>query len=380
MARGATGARALMACAALALLAGTADAQNSRTHAQAERERRAETARAERLRRDAIALGREAQALDARLDDITRRARDAEQQGADAEHRFAFAYLEARAQIRARERTREALESALIAAAFAERGVEVEAARADVMARAAATELLRAERSSAAALARARTQEFESAAQAQAFAAALSAAEAEQAEVAASLEERRRRRSELASRADQAERRARTLAAEARTLRELASRVERDRRRASNDTASGGSSVIPATWRAPADGRVLRGFGHQQNGGPAAQGVTIQTAPGAAIAAPAGAEVAYAGPFRSYGYVLILNLDGGYALVLTGLETINVRVGETVAAGQNVGIMSSTASPAPELYVEVRHQGRTVDPGRWLSARGLESRPEVRAG
>jgi murein DD-endopeptidase MepM/ murein hydrolase activator NlpD len=370
-----------MACVALALLAGTANAQNSRTHAQAERERRAESARAERLRRNADAIGREAQALDARLTDVSRRAREAEQQAGDAEHRFAFAYVEARAQLSARERTRDALEAALIAAAFAERGVEPNAARANVVARAAAAELLRAEREAAAALARARTQEFESAAQAQAFAAAISAAESEQAQIAASLEDRRRRRIELASRADQAERRARTLAAEARTLRELASRVERERRRASGSSGgSSGSGVIPATWRAPTEGRVLRAFGAQQNGGPAAQGVTIQTAPGAAITAPAGAEIAYAGPFRSYGHVLILNLDGGYALVLTGLETINVRVGETVAAGQAVGTMPRAASPAPELYVEVRHQGRTVDPGRWLSARALESRPEVRAG
>jgi murein DD-endopeptidase MepM/ murein hydrolase activator NlpD len=371
-----------MACVALALLAGTANAQNSRTHAQAERERRAESARAERLRRSADALAREAQALDARLNDIARRARDAERQAAEAEHRFTFAYLEARAQISARERTRNALEAALIAAAFAERDVAPQAARVNVVARAAAAALLRAEREAAAALARARTQEFESAAQAQAFAAALSAAETEQAQVAANLEERRRRRAELASRADQAERRARALAAEARTLRELASRVERERRRGSSSSGgSGGAGVIPATWRAPAEGRVLHAFGaRQEAGGPLAQGVTLQTAPGAAITAPAGAEIAFAGPFRSYGHVLILNLDGGYALVLTGLETINVRVGETVAAGQTVGTMASTATPAPELYIEVRHQGRTVDPGRWLSARGLENRPEVRAG
>lgn len=367
-----------MACVALALLAGTANAQNSRTHAQAERERRAESARAERLRRSADAVGREAQALDARLDDISRRARDVEQQAADAEHRFAFAYVEARAQLSARERARDALEAALIAAAFAERGVDPETMRAHIMARAAAAELLGAERDAAAALARARTQAFESAAQAQAFAAALTAAENEQAQLTASLEERRRRRSELTNRADQAERRARALAAEARTLRDLASRVERERRRASGDASSSG--VIPATWRAPTEGRVLRAFGAQQNGGPTAQGVTIQTASGAAISAPAGAEIAYAGPFRSYGHVLILNMDGGYSLVLTGLETISVRVGDTVAAGQALGTMPRGASPAPELYVEVRHRGQTVDPGRWLSARGLESRPEVRAG
>jgi hypothetical protein len=91
-----------MACVALALLTGTADAQNSRTHAQAERERRAESARAERLRRSAESAGREASAIDAQLNVIADRARASEQQALDAEHRFAFAYIEARAQLSAR--------------------------------------------------------------------------------------------------------------------------------------------------------------------------------------------------------------------------------------------------------------------------------------
>jgi septal ring factor EnvC (AmiA/AmiB activator) len=78
--------------------------------------------------------------------------------------------------------------------------------------------------------------------------------------------------------------------------------------------------------------------------------------------------------------VLILNLDGGYAVVLTGLDGINVRVGETVRAGQTVGQMAATASSAPELYVEVRRGDQPVDPGRWLSARGLTAEAGVQAG
>ena len=100
----------------------------------------------------------------------------------------------------------------------------------------------------------------------------------------------------------------------------------------------------------------------------------------AQVVSPASGEVAYAGVFRSYGQVLILNLDGGYAVVLTGLQTISARVGERVRAGQPVGEMSANASPAPELYVEVRRDGQPVDPGRWLNARGLAADQNVRAG
>jgi septal ring factor EnvC (AmiA/AmiB activator) len=77
---------------------------------------------------------------------------------------------------------------------------------------------------------------------------------------------------------------------------------------------------------------------------------------------------------------LILNLDGGYALVLTGVDTINVRVGETVRAGQAVGQMTAAAASAPDLYVEVRRGDQPVDPGRWLNARGLTAEAGARAG
>jgi septal ring factor EnvC (AmiA/AmiB activator) len=106
----------------------------------------------------------------------------------------------------------------------------------------------------------------------------------------------------------------------------------------------------------------------------------VRTRPGAQVVAPASGEVAYAGLFRSYGQVLILNVDGGYAVVLTGLDTINARVGERVRAGQPVGEMSANVTAAPELYVEVRRNGQPVDPGRWLTARGLAADQSVRAG
>jgi septal ring factor EnvC (AmiA/AmiB activator) len=141
-----------------------------------------------------------------------------------------------------------------------------------------------------------------------------------------------------------------------------------------------GPNVVPAAWQAPAQGAIVRNYGARDPGGPAAQGVTVRTQTSAQVVAPAAAEVAYAGSFRSYGNVLILNVDGGYALVLTGLDSMRVRVGETVREGQLVGIMSARATPAPELYVEVRRGGQPVDPGRWLSARGLTAEAGVRAG
>jgi septal ring factor EnvC (AmiA/AmiB activator) len=377
MARGAKRARALIALAVgvLAFL-GTADAQ-TRTASQVERDRRAETARAERLRAEANTARDEVRQLDTRLTEAGARRREAEAAATAAEERLALLRQQIFQDDRRRLRARAALEDALITAAFSQRRVEPRAVRAGIVARAAASSFTIEERRSAQALAQARTTEAAISAEQSILADAQAAIDSERAEIVTLLARRRAAQAQLANDATAAERRARALAAEARNLRELAARVQQASR---SSSGSSGPNVIPAAWLAPAEGRITRGFGAREAGTPATQGVSVATRAGAQVVAPAGGEVAYAGVFRSYGQVLILNVDGGYAVVLTGLDTINARVGERVRAGQPVGEMSANVTAAPELYVEVRRNGQPVDPGRWLTARGLAADQNVRAG
>jgi murein hydrolase activator len=380
MARSAKRARALIAWALVALtVQGTADAQTTRTAAQADRDRRAETARAERLRAQANTARQDVRALDGRLTESGARRAEAEAAATAAEERLAALQAQISTDDQRRQRSRAALERALISAAFAERRIEPSAARSTVFARAVAPIINQDQRRTGAALAEARTLESAIDAERSILADAQAAIDAERAEIVTLLARRRATQAQLANDAAAADRRARTLAAEARTLRDLAARVQP----ASTARRSGGSTgatSIPAAWLAPAEGRIARAYGARDGGGPAAQGVLVTTRASAQVVSPAAGEVAYAGVFRSYGQVLILNLDGGYAVVLTGLRTISARVGERVRAGQPVGEMAATASPAPELYVEVRRDGQPVDPGRWLNARGLVADQNVRAG
>jgi murein hydrolase activator len=359
----------------MAMFLGTADAQTSRTAAQAERDRRTEAARAERLRGQEAAAQREVQALDARLVEAARRRSEAEAAATAAEERLAALRLQMNAEAAARRSARDSFESALIAAAFAQRRIEPGAVRAGLFARAAAPAFGAHERRSARALDDAQQVEASIAAEQIVLADAQAAIDEERDEIAGLLTRRRAAQTRLASDAAAAERRVRALAAEARNLRELAQRVQRSAPR-----PPAGASVVPASWLAPAEGRIAQAFGARDAGGPASQGVLVRTRSGAQVISPAAGEVAYAGEFRSYGQVLILNLDGGYALVLAGLDAVRARVGETVRAGQPVGEMSASATPAPELYVEVRRNGQPVDPGRWLSARGLTAESGARTG
>jgi len=374
---GAKRARALVACAAGAFAAflGTADAQTNRTAAQADRERRAETARAERLRAQATAARREVQALDARLVASGQRRAEAEAAATAAEQRLTSLHQQLQALTAQRSQARDSLESALIAAAFSQRRVDPRAVRAGIFARAASAEFSAAHRSTSAALQSTQRLEAAVAEERQVLADAQAAIDAERAELITLAARRRAAQTQLARDATAAERRARTLAQEARNLRELAQRAAATPRRPGT-----GSGVVPAAWLAPAQGSIARAYGARDGQGPAAQGATLHTRASAQVVSPAGGEVAYAGLFRSYGQVLILNLDGGYVLVLTGLETISVQAGETVRAGQPIGEMPSSDTSAPELYVEVRREGRTIDPGRWLAARGLAADRGVRAG
>ena len=111
--------------------------------------------------------------------------------------------------------------------------------------------------------------------------------------------------------------------------------------------------------------------------GGAEKGVSIATRAGAQVTAPADGWVVYAGPFRSYGQLLILNAGGGYHILLAGMDRISVDLGQFVLTGEPVAVMGNgshiaailaTGSSQPVLYIEFRKDGVPVDPGPWWAA------------
>jgi septal ring factor EnvC (AmiA/AmiB activator) len=131
----------------------------------------------------------------------------------------------------------------------------------------------------------------------------------------------------------------------------------------------------------PVNGVKIRDFGAPDSTGGAERGLSIATRAGAQVTAPADAWVVYAGPFRSYGQLLILNAGGGYHLLLAGMERISVDLGQFVLAGEPVAVMGSgshvaailaTGSSQPVLYIEFRKDGTPIDPGPWWAAGEVE--------
>jgi len=127
----------------------------------------------------------------------------------------------------------------------------------------------------------------------------------------------------------------------------------------------------------PVNGVKLKEFGAPDGNGGAEKGLSIATRAGAQVTAPGDGWVVYSGPFRSYGQLLILNVGGGYHVLLAGMDRISVDLGQFVLTGEPVAVMGNgshiaailaTGSSQPVLYVEFRKDGVPVDPGPWWAA------------
>jgi septal ring factor EnvC (AmiA/AmiB activator) len=192
----------------------------------------------------------------------------------------------------------------------------------------------------------------------------------------AALETRQRLASREASGvADREAERALALAEEARDLGTLVNRLgEAGRRRTelaalpgpilrpqrpvesvvlANATPATPARTPPPDYQLPVSGRTVAGFGG------ASLGLTLVPREGAQVIAPGAGRVAFAGPYRGYGRIVIVEHDGGWTSLVTGLARTDVEVGERLVAGAPLGI---AAQRAPSVTLELRRDGTPVNP------------------
>ena len=193
-----------------------------------------------------------------------------------------------------------------------------------------------------------------------------------------------------------AARRMNELAAQATDLRELLDRVRKSRQQLAERTRAAapkpgkdesprpetaptveglpaGLTGAPITGQRgklppPVVGRILGRYGEVSSTGLTQKGLTLETAPGAQVVAPYEGNVVYAGQFRGYGELLIIEHGEGYHSLLAGLSRIDSTIGQWVVAGEPVGVMGRTDTRRPVLYVELRRNGQPINPLPWLAA------------
>ena len=114
----------------------------------------------------------------------------------------------------------------------------------------------------------------------------------------------------------------------------------------------------------PLHGTTVAHFGDTMVGGAHTKGITILGRPSARVIAPFDGMVLFAGPFKNYGELVILDHGDDYLVLLAGMDHITTAVGQEVLAGEPIGQVKSAR---PELYLEIRKSGQAIDPEPWFS-------------
>ncbi|WP_447756986.1 murein hydrolase activator EnvC family protein [Sphingopyxis fribergensis] len=118
------------------------------------------------------------------------------------------------------------------------------------------------------------------------------------------------------------------------------------------------AELTQGAYRLPVVGRIVAGLGEVGESGVRSRGVTIAARPGGQVVAPAPGRVGFAGDYRGYGKIVIIDHGGGWVSLLTGMIALSVGVGDTLDAGTPIGRAGSDDS---RITVELRRAGRPVD-------------------
>lgn len=159
---------------------------------------------------------------------------------------------------------------------------------------------------------------------------------------------------------------ARQKAAEAARL--AAQEAERERKAKERVAALGTGKGLPRLggMEFPVGGDVVTRYGEQDEIGATSRGLTLRGRAGGPVVAPYDGSVMFAGPFKGYGLILILEHAHGYHSLLAGLGTIDAKVGQRVLTGEPVGSLAKEGTPT--MYFELRRAGQPINPLRGLAA------------
>ena len=123
------------------------------------------------------------------------------------------------------------------------------------------------------------------------------------------------------------------------------------------------ATARPNGFQLPVQGRTLAGFGELRDSGLRSTGLALAPAAGAQVVAPSAGRIAFSGPYRGYGRIVIIEHPGGWTSLVTGLDRVDVAVGEEVIGGAPLGVASDGSEP---LTIELRRDGEPVNPLNYL--------------
>lgn len=153
------------------------------------------------------------------------------------------------------------------------------------------------------------------------------------------------------------------LSAEAQDLRQLMEKVSNPSwSRAVGKGGAGKTPSLKAGLKRPVAGRIIRDYGEKDDFGVASDGVMFIASAGSPIVAPQSGRVVFAGPFKGYGRIVILQHGNGLHSFLSGFSRIDAETGQNVEAGEPLGVLPAKGEGKPELYFEWRKGSDPIDP------------------
>ncbi|MCB9995716.1 MAG: peptidoglycan DD-metalloendopeptidase family protein [Rhodospirillales bacterium] len=123
------------------------------------------------------------------------------------------------------------------------------------------------------------------------------------------------------------------------------------------------------TARLPVSGFITVGYGTTDEIGAYSQGIKLEARPGSLAVAPMGGIVRFAGQFKNYGNMVIIEHKNGYHSLIAGLHRIDAPVEGRINAGEPIGQLPLTSSRGgrPALYYELRRNGQPVNPADMIA-------------
>ena len=123
------------------------------------------------------------------------------------------------------------------------------------------------------------------------------------------------------------------------------------------------ATAPPGRYQLPVAGRVVAGFGEAAQGAPRQSGIALAPRGNAQVVAPGAGRVAFAGSYRGYGHIVIIEHANGWTSLVTGLDRLDTSVGARVTGGSPLGL---AAPRAPQITLELRQGGTPRNPIDYL--------------
>jgi septal ring factor EnvC (AmiA/AmiB activator) len=160
------------------------------------------------------------------------------------------------------------------------------------------------------------------------------------------------------------------LTKEAKDFRDLIKKLDKKNREVDERTGNVSSSKKrdsgPAlgTGRLPVSGIIKTRYGETDDIGATSQGLVFSARNGSVVVAPLGGTVRYAGEFRNYGKIVLIEHKNKFHSLVAGLGKVDTFVGQRVDAGEPIGVLPVSSG---RLYYELRYQGDPVNPSKKFS-------------